>query len=87
MPIVELISSTGAITRASAVTFNNSTSLTVTTNLAVGSYFVRVENNDGGAVRSSSAILNVKVLPTWSTGAGSLGSINGGATQSFTLLA
>ena len=59
MPIVELISSTGAITRASAVTFNNSTSLTVTTNLAApGSYFVRVENNDGGAVRSSSAILS-----------------------------
>ena len=57
VPIVELISSTGAITRASAVTFNNSTSLTVTTNLQVGSYFVRVENNDGGAVRSSSAIL------------------------------
>ena len=87
VPIVELISSTGAITRASAVTFNNSTSLTVTTNLAVGSYFVRVENNDGGAVRSSSAILAVSAAPTWSTAAGSLGTINGGATQSFTLLA
>ena len=87
VPIVELISSTGAITRASAVTFNNATSLTVTTNLAVGSYFVRVENNDGGAVRSSSAILTVSAAPTWSTAAGSLGTIANGATQSFTLLA
>ena len=87
VPIVELISSTGAVTRASAVTFNNATSLTVTTNLAAGSYFVRVENNDGGAVRSSSAILNVSAAPNWSTAAGSLGTIAGGSTQSFTLLA
>ena len=87
VPIVELISSTGAITRASAVTFNSATSLTVTTNLSAGSYFVRVENNDGGAVRSSSAILSVSIAPNWSTGAGSLGSIAAGATQSFTLLA
>ena len=87
VPIVELISSTGAITRASAVTFNSATSLTVTTNLAAGSYFVRVENNDGGAVRSSSAILNVSAAPTWSTAAGSLGTIAAGTTQSFTLLA
>ena len=87
VPIVELISSTGAITRASAVTFNSATSLTVTTNLSAGSYFVRVENNDGGAVRSSSAILSVSIAPNWSTGAGSLGTIAAGATQSFTLLA
>jgi len=87
VPIVELISSTGAITRASAVTFNNATSLTVTTNLAAGSYFVRVENNDGGAVRSTSAILAVSAAPNWSTSAGSLGTIAAGATQSFTLLA
>ena len=87
VPIVELISSTGAVTVASAVTFNSATSLTVTTNLAAGSYFVRVENNDGGAVRSSSAILTVSAAPTWSTSACSLGTIAAGATQSFTLLA
>ena len=87
VPIVELISSTGAITRASAVTFNSATSLTVTTNLSAGNYFVRVENNDGGAVRSSTAILAVSLAPVWSTGAGSLGTISAGATQSFTLLA
>ena len=87
VPIVELISSTGAITRASAVTFNSATSLTVTTNLAAGSYFVRVENNDGGAVRSSSAILSASIAPNWQTAAGSLGNIGAGETQSFTLLA
>ena len=87
VPIVELISSTGAITRASSVTFNSATSLTVGTNLAAGSYFVRVENNDGNAVRSSSAILSSSNAPNWVTGAGSLGSIAAGATQSFTLLA
>ena len=87
VPIVELISSTGAITRASAVTFNSATSLTVTTNLSAGSYFVRVENNDGGAVRSSTAILTASIAPNWSTAAGSLGTIAAGATQSFTLLA
>ena len=87
VPIVELISSTGAITRASAVTFNSATSLTVTTNLSAGSYFVRVENNDGGAVRSSTAILSSSIAPNWQTGAGSLGTINASATQSFTILA
>ena len=87
VPIVELISSTGAVTVASAVTFNSATSLTVTTNLAAGSYFVRVENNDGGAVRSSTAILTASIAPNWSTGAGSLGTISNGATQSFTILA
>ena len=81
VPIVELISSTGAVTVASAVTFNSATSLTVTTNLAAGSYFVRVENNDGGAVRSSTAILAVSLAPVWQTAAGSLGTIAAGATQ------
>jgi hypothetical protein len=87
VPKVELISSTGAVTVASAVTFNSSSSLTVTTNLSAGNYFVRVENNDGGAVRSSSAILAVSIAPNWSTGAGSLGTIQAGETTSFTLLA
>ena len=87
VPKVELISSTGAITVASSVTFNSSTSLTVGTNLAAGNYFVRVENNDGGAVRSSSAILAASVAPVWQTSAGSLGTIAATATQSFTLLA
>ena len=87
VPIVELISSTGAVTVASAVTFNNATSLTVSTSLSVGTYYVRVENPNGEAVRSSSAILAVSNAPTWSTASGSLGSIAAGATATFQLLA
>ena len=37
-----------------------------------------MENNDGNAVRSSSAILTVSDNPVWSTAAGSLGTIAGG---------
>jgi hypothetical protein len=42
-----------------------------------GTYFIRVENNDGNAVRSSSALLTVSDAPTWTTSAGSLGAVAG----------
>ena len=78
IPIVEFIKSdTGAITRAGAVTFTNATTLTVTVTLASGSYYVRVENNDGNAGRSANAIITASTAPVWSTAAGSLGSIAG----------
>ena len=77
IPIVEFIASTGAITRATAVSYSSATALSVTTNLASGSYFIRVENNDGNAVRSTNAILSASTSPTWSTAAGSLGTIAG----------
>ena len=77
IPIVEFIASTGAITRATAVTFTSATALSVTTNLASGNYYIRVENNDGNAVRSTNAILTASTSPTWSTAAGSLGTIAG----------
>ena len=84
VPIVEAInSSTGAITRASAVTFTSSSSLNATFNLASASYFIRVENNDGNAVRSSSAILSASASPTFSTSAGSIGSVSAGSTVSL----
>ena len=84
VPIVEAInSSTGAITRASAVTFTSSSSLNATFTLASASYFIRVENNDGNAVRSSSAILSASASPTFSTSAGSLGSVSAGSTVSL----
>ena len=82
VPIVEAISSTGAITRATAVTFTSASSINATFNLSVGSYFLRVENNDGNAVRTSSAILNVSTAPSWTTSAGSLGSFSAGSTIS-----
>ena len=82
VPIVEAISSTGVITRASAVTFTSSSSINATFTLTNGSYFLRVENNDGNAVRTSSAILSVSSAPSWTTSAGSLGSFAAGSTIS-----
>ena len=88
VPIVEAInSSTGAITRASAVSFTSATSISATFNLASASYFIRVENNDGNAVRSSSAILSASASPTFSTSAGSLGTVNAGASVSLSVAA
>ena len=84
VPIVEAInSSTGAITRASAVTFTSSSSINATFNLASANYFIRVENNDGNAVRSSSAILSASASPTFSTSAGSIGTVSAGSTVSL----
>ena len=83
VPVVEAInSSTGAITRAVTVSFTSSTSISAVFNLAAGSYFIRIENNDGGAVRSTNADLTVSTSPTWTTSAGSLGSFSAGQTVS-----
>ena len=86
IPIVEAISSTGAITAANSVTFSSATSITANFTLATdGTYFIRVENNDGNAVRSGSALLTVSDAPAWQTAAGSLGTISGGGTINFTV--
>ena len=88
VPIVEAInSSTGAITRASAVSFTSATSISATFNLASASYFIRVENNDGNAVRSSSAILSASASPTFSTSAGSIGTVAAGSSVSLSVAA
>ena len=74
VPQVEFLNpSTGIWYTASTVTFNNSTSLTVTITLAVDAqYKVRVENPDGLAILSGT-ILTVSDAPTWNTAAGDLG--------------
>ena len=78
VPIVEAQSSTGVIVPADSVTFNNSTSLTCDFTLTTdGTYYIRIENNDGLAVRSSTALLTVSDAPTWTTAAGTLGTIEG----------
>src|SRR5210317_2051037 len=70
--------STGIYYSANSVTFNNSTSLTVNATLSVdGNYKIRIENGDGNAVLSSTALLTVSDAPTWTTSAGSLGTIAG----------
>lgn len=79
VPTVDAISSTGAITPANTVTFTSATSITANFTLTTdGTYYIRVENNDGNAARSSSALLTVSDAPTWTTSAGSLGTIAGG---------
>ena len=88
VPYVDAISSTGAIVVADGVTFTNSTTLVATFTLPVdGTYFIRVENPDGNAVRSGTAILTVSDNPTWVTASGSLGSFAGNSaisTQTLT---
>ena len=72
VPTVEAISSTGAITRADTVSFTSATTIVANFTLPTdGTYFIRVENNDGNAVRSSSALLTVSDAPAWTTAAGS----------------
>ena len=85
---VNAIASTGAIYTADTVTFNSSTSLTCNFTLTTdGTYYIRVENPDGLAARSSTALLTVSDAPTWSTAAGSLGSVAQGGSISFTVTA
>ena len=87
IPKVELVKTTGAITTAPTVTFDSATQLQFTTGsgLAAGTYYVRVINPDGGTVTTSSAILTISAAPAWVTAAGSLGSVAGGGSVSFTV--
>ena len=89
VPYVDAInSSTGAIVIADSVAFTSSTSLTVNFTLPVdGTYYIRIENNDGNAVRSSTALLTVSDAPAWTTSAGSLGSNAAGSSVSYTVAA
>lgn len=81
VPIVEAINSSGVITQADSVSFTNSTTIVATFTLTTdGTYFLRIENNDGNAVRSSTALLTVSDAPAWVTSAGSLGSFSGGSS-------
>jgi len=78
IPTVDAISTTGAITVANTVAFTSATSITANFTLPTdGTYYIRIENNDGNAVRSSAALLTISDDPVWSTGSGSLGTIAG----------
>ena len=87
IPKVEFISSTGAITTASTVSLTNSTTLAVNATLALGSYYVRIELDDGNAARSTNAIITASTSPTWTTSAGSLGSVAGDFSGTVTTVA
>jgi hypothetical protein len=85
---VNAISSTGAIYNADTVSFTNSTTLATNFTLTTdGTYYIRVENPDGLAGRSATALLTVSDAPTWVTAAGSLGSIAAGSAINFTVQA
>ena len=77
IPKVEFIKTTGAVTTANSVSLTNATTLAVNVTLANGSYYVRIELDDGNAARSTNAIITASTAPTWSTSAGSLGTIAG----------
>ena len=78
IPTVEFIKSdTGAITSSNTVSLTNATTLAVNVTLATGTYYVRVELDNGRAARSTNAIITASAAPTFSTSAGSLGSIAG----------
>ena len=88
-PYVDAInSSTGAIITADSVAFTSSTSITATFTISVdGTYFLRVENNDGYAARTGTALLTVSDAPTWTTTAGNLGTVDATGSVSFTVAA
>ena len=77
IPQVEFVKTDGSVTVANTISFTNSTTLSVNVTLALGNYYVRVENPDGNAGRSSSNIITASTAPTWTTAAGSLGSVAG----------
>ena len=83
VPIVEFIKTDGSITRPNSVSFTSATSLSVNVTLASGNYHVRIENPDGNAGRSTNDIITASTAPTWSTSAGSLGSVAAGDSVSL----
>jgi len=78
IPTVEFINaSTGAHTSPNTTSLSSATSLAINVTLASGNYFVRVENPDGNAARSTNNIITASAAPTFTTSAGSLGTIAG----------
>ena len=78
IPQVQFINgSTGAVTNSNTVSFTNATTLSVNVTLATGNYFVRIENPDGNAGRSTNNIITASAAPSFTTAAGSLGIIAG----------
>ena len=83
IPIVDFVKTDGAVTRANTVSLSSATSLSVNATLALGSYYVRIELENGRAARSTNAIITASTAPTFSTGAGSLGTVAAGASVSL----
>jgi len=80
IPIVEFIKTDGSVTLANTVSFTNATTLSVNVTLASGNYYVRVENPDGNAGRSTNNILTASTAPSFTINAGSLGTFAGNSS-------
>ena len=87
IPQVEFVKTDGSVTVANSITFTSSTSLSVNVTLALGNYYVRIENPDGNAGRSTNNIITASTAPTWTTAAGSLGTIAGNFSGTVTTVA
>jgi len=74
-----LNTATGIWYAASTVQRDSATQLTVTITLPVNAttYRIRVENPDGNAGLSAASFLTASAAPTWTTSAGSIGTIAG----------
>ena len=78
IPAVDFQASTGVITAASSVVRDSTTQLTVGVTLPTdGTYYIRIELNNGLAMRTTNTELTVSDAPVWTTEAGSLGTIAG----------
>ena len=89
-PTVQFINASGTVINASSTTRNSATQLTVV--IAKSSlpdsgepYDVKITNSNGLAIETTSNPLNINASPTFVTSAGTLGTVNGGATVSLTV--
>ena len=87
IPIVDFVKTDGAVTRANTVSLTNATTLSVNVTLASGSYYVRIELENGRAARSTNAIITASTAPSFSTGAGSIGTVGAGETVNLSVAA
>ena len=87
IPIVDFVKTDGAVTRANTVSLSSATSLSVNVTIASGSYYVRIELENGRAARSTNAIITASTAPSFSTGAGSIGTVSAGASVNLSVAA
>ena len=87
IPQVEFVKTDGSVTVANTISFTSATSLSVNVTLASGNYYVRVENPDGNAGRSTNNIITSSAAPTFTTNAGSLGTFAGNFSGNLATIA
>jgi len=87
IPQVDFVKTDGSVTQANTVSFTSATSLSVNVTLAAGNYYVRIENPDGNSGRSTNNIITASTAPSFSTSAGSLGTIAGNFSGTVTTIA